>query len=282
ISVRPAGEKALGTRTEVKNLNSFRALAAATAFELERQAAILAAGGEVVQETRGWQEDRRETFSQRSKEEAEDYRYFPEPDLPPLQLDEAWIAALRADLPELPGTRRARYQAQFGLSAYDAAQLSEERNVAEWFDAAVAAGGEPKTVANWVINTLFALLNETRQTLDDAALSPEGLVALLRLVEDGTISHSAGREVLAEMFMTGRSAEEIVDEKGLAQISDEDALLGAIRDVLASNSDAVVAYRGGKERLLGWFVGQVMQATRGKANPQLANRLLREELAKRE
>jgi len=282
ISVRPAGEKALGTRTEVKNLNSFRALAAATAFELERQAAILAAGGEVVQETRGWQEDRRETFSQRSKEEAEDYRYFPEPDLPPLQLDEAWIAALRADLPELPGTRRARYQAQFGLSAYDAAQLSEERSVAEWFDAAVAAGGEPKTVANWVINTLFALLNETGQTLDEAALSPEELVALLRLVEDGTISHSAGREVLAAMFATGRSAEEIVAEKGLAQISDEDALLGAIRDVLASNPDAVAAYRGGKEGLLGWFVGQLMQATRGKANPQLANRLLREELAKGE
>lgn len=282
ISVRPAGGEALGTRTEVKNLNSFRALAAATAFELERQAAILAAHGEVVQETRGWQEDRRQTFSQRSKEEAEDYRYFPEPDLPPLMLDEAWIAELRMGLPELPAAKIARYQAEFGLPAYDAAQLSEERDVASWFEAAVAAGGEPKTVANWVINSLFALLNESGQTLDEAALSPEGLVALLNLVEAGTISHGAGREVLAAMFATGRSAEAIVAEKGLAQISDEETLLGAVTAVLAANPEAVASYRGGKEGLLGWFVGQVMQATRGKANPQLVNRLLRAQLAQKD
>jgi aspartyl-tRNA(Asn)/glutamyl-tRNA(Gln) amidotransferase subunit B len=282
ISVRQAGSQELGTRTEVKNLNSFRALAAATAFELERQAAVLAAGGQVVQETRGWQEDRRETFSQRSKEEAEDYRYFPEPDLPPLELEQPWIAGLRADLPELPAPKMARYETQFNLSAYDAAQLTAERGIADWFEAAVAAGGEPKTVANWVINSLFALVNESGQPLDDTGLMPERLVALLKLVEDGIISHSAGRDVLATMFATGRSAEEIVAEKELAQISDEAALLATVREVLAANPDAVAAFRDGKEGLLGWFVGQVMRTTGGKANPQLVNRLLREQLAGRD
>jgi aspartyl-tRNA(Asn)/glutamyl-tRNA(Gln) amidotransferase subunit B len=281
ISVRPAGGQELGTRTEVKNLNSFRALATATAFELDRQAAILAAGGQVVQETRGWHEDRRETFSQRGKEEAEDYRYFPEPDLPPLALDEAWIAGLRASLPELPAAKLARYQAEYELSAYDAAQLCADRAIAAWFEAAVAAGGDPKTVANWVINSLFALLNESGKTLDEAGMTPEDLLALLDLVQAGTISHSAARDVLAEMFVTGRSAGEIVAAQGLAQISDEAALLNTVIAVLAENPDAIAAYRAGKEGLLGWFVGQVMRATRGKANPQVANRLLREELARR-
>jgi aspartyl-tRNA(Asn)/glutamyl-tRNA(Gln) amidotransferase subunit B len=278
ISLRAAGSEALGTRTEVKNLNSFRALAAATEYELERQAALLDAGEVVMQETRGWHEERQETFSQRSKEEAEDYRYFPEPDLPPLAIDSAWIDRIRAGLPELPAAKRVRYQAEYALSAGDAALLTEERAVAEWFDAAVSAGGEPKTVANWIINSLFALLNESGQTIDEIAVTPRRLVELLGLVEAGTISHSAAREVLAAMFASGKGPEDLVAEKGLAQISDTAALEAAIAAVLAANPEPVAAYRAGKEALLGWFVGQVMQATRGKANPQLVNQMLRERL----
>lgn len=278
ISLRAVGSTELGDRTEVKNLNSFRALAAATAFELERQAAVLDSGAAVVQETRGWHEDRRETFSQRSKEEAEDYRYFPEPDLPPLLVEAAFVEELRAALPELPATKLARYQAEYGLSAYDAALLGEERAVASWFEAAVAAGGEPKAVANWVINSLFALLNERGQSIEELPLAPARLVELLELVEAGTISHSAGREVLAAMVTSGRTADELVAELGLAQISDEAALAATITAVLEANPQAAADYRAGKTALLGWFVGQVMQATGGKANPQRAGQMLRQRL----
>jgi aspartyl-tRNA(Asn)/glutamyl-tRNA(Gln) amidotransferase subunit B len=281
ISLRRADSEALGTRTEVKNLNSFRALAAATAFELERQAALLDAGAVVVQETRGWHEERRETFSQRSKEEAEDYRYFPEPDLPPLAIDQSWVAEIRAGLPELPAAKMARYLSEYALSGSDAALLGEERAVAEWFDAAVGAGGEPKTVANWIINSLFALLNESGQTIDQMAVAPHQLVQLLGLVATGTISHSAGREVLSAMFATGKGPDELVAEKGLAQISDTAALEATIAGVLEANPEPVAAYRAGKEALLGWFVGQVMQATRGQANPQVVNEMLRERLRSR-
>lgn len=278
ISVRPETSERLGTRTEVKNLNSFKALAAATAYELERQVAVISGGGEVVQETRGWHEDRRETFSQRSKEEADDYRYFPDPDLPPLAIGREWIEAVRASLPELPGAKVTRYQREYGLSAYDAEVLAEERDVAEWYDAAVRAGGEPKAVANWVINSVFALLNESGEGIGDIEMKPEDLVELLAMVEAGTISHSVGRDVLASMVATGQRAEEIVAEKGLAQISDSSALQAAIDAVLEGNPDEVAAFRSGKEALLGWFMGQVMRATRGKANPQVVNEMLRERL----
>jgi aspartyl-tRNA(Asn)/glutamyl-tRNA(Gln) amidotransferase subunit B len=264
ISVRLENSEGLGTRTEVKNLNSFKALAAATEFEIERQIAVIGQGGELVQETRGWQEDRRETFSQRSKEEADDYRYFPDPDLPPLAIRPEWIEAVRASLPELPAAKMVRYQGEYGLSAYDAEVLAEERDVAEWYDATVAAGGEPKAVANWVINSLFALLNESGEAIGDIQMKPEDLVELLALVEAGTISHSAGREVLVTMIATGRGAEVIVGEKGLAQISDSAALDAAIDAVLEGNPDEVAGFRGGKEALLGWFVGQVMRATGGR------------------
>ncbi|MDT8307540.1 MAG: Asp-tRNA(Asn)/Glu-tRNA(Gln) amidotransferase subunit GatB, partial [Anaerolineae bacterium] len=281
ISLRPAGSDDLGTRTEVKNLNSFKALAAATAYELERQAAVLAQGGKVVQETRGWNEDRRETFSQRTKEEAEDYRYFPEPDLPPLEIAQEWIEEVRAGLPELPAAKMARYETEYGLSAYDAQLLAEERTVAEWFDAAVEDGGEPKSVANWVINSLFAMLNESGLTIDEIAVTPADLVELLALVDKGVISHGAGREVLATMFNTGQSATGVVAEKGLAQISDTAALDAAIVAVLDAHPGEVAAYLEGKESLLGWFVGQVMRTTGGKANPQMVNQMLRERLRQR-
>ena len=278
ISVRPAGSTTLGTRTEVKNLNSFRVLAAATAYELERQVGVLEAGGQVLQETRGWNEARRETFAQRSKEEAEDYRYFMEPDLPPLRIDERWVEEVRATLPEMPGARVRRYQEAFELSLYDASVLTEDRAVAEWFDAAVAAGGDAKGVANWIINNLFSLLNESGMSIDQAPVTPEALVELMGLVENETISHNSAKEVLGEMFTSGRRAPEIVEEKGLAQISDEAALVAVIDGILDENPEQLQIYFSGREQIKGWFVGQVMRATRGKANPQLVNELLNERL----
>ena len=281
ISLRPQGSSKFGTRTEVKNLNSFRALAAATEYELQRQEAILRQGGEVAQETRGWHEGRRETFSQRSKEEAEDYRYFPEPDLPPLFVDKAWIDRVRQELPELPAAKVDRYQEDLDLSHYDASVLTEDRPVAEWFEAAVKAGGEPKMVANWIINNLFALINESQQEITSIRVTPEGLVSLLKLVDEETISHNSAKDVLVEMFKTGKAPDAIVGERGLAQISDEQALEHIVNKVLELNAQQVQAYLEGKEQLQGWFVGQVMRETRGKANPELANELVTKLLERR-
>jgi aspartyl-tRNA(Asn)/glutamyl-tRNA(Gln) amidotransferase subunit B len=282
ISLRAIGSADFGTRTELKNLNSFRALADGTDYELARQSAVLDAGGRVLQETRGWHEGRRETVTQRVKEEAEDYRYFPEPDLPPLVVDEAWIEAVRASLPELPGAKIARYRDGYGLPAYDAAVLAEDRAVAEWFDAAVTAGkavGEdPKTIANWVINELFRLMNEDRQEIEQVRVTPTALVELIALVRKQTINNNTAKEVLAEMFASGRSATPIVEERGLAQISDEEALAALVAQLLAENPDQVAAYRAGKIQLKAWFIGQVMRRTRGKGNPVLVNELVDQEI----
>lgn len=283
ISVRLAGSTRFGTRTEVKNLNSFRALAGATAFEFERQVAALKTGQAVVQETRGWDEGQRVTFSQRVKEEAEDYRYFPEPDLPALDIDDAWIERIRAVLPELPDAKIARYQADFGLPAYDAHVLADEQPVAAWFEQAIAAGGDPKQVANWMINNLFSLMNEHKLTIEQIQVQPAALVALLRLVAAQTINQNTAKDVLAELFassqpVSDQTIADIVATRGLAQISDESALAGIVAQILAQNEDQVVVYRAGKTRIRGWFVGQVMQATGGKANPTLVNKLLDEQL----
>ncbi|MFN2136478.1 MAG: Asp-tRNA(Asn)/Glu-tRNA(Gln) amidotransferase subunit GatB [Candidatus Promineifilaceae bacterium] len=279
ISIRPVGSETLGTRTELKNLNSFRALADGTDFEIRRQAAVLDAGEQVVQETRGWHDTRRETFSQRVKEEADDYRYFAEPDLPPLLLEEIWTAEIAAGLPELPEQKIARYQSEFDLPAYDAVVLAEDREVAGFFEACVAAGGDPKTMANWMINDLFALMNEHKLAIDSLRFGPQELVALGRLVGDGSISSSAAKTVLADMFATGKAAETIVSERGLAQISDEAALAAVITDILIAHEQEALDYQEGNEKLLGWFVGQVMRATSGQANPALAKRLLATRLA---
>ena len=283
ISLRPRGSDVYGTRIELKNLNSFRALADGTDYELARQAALLDGGGRVVQETRGWRDARRETFSQRAKEEAEDYRYFAEPDLPPLWLDEGWVEAVRATLPELPAAKEARYRDAFGLSPVEAAALADDRAVAEWFDAAVVAanaaeaGVRPKTVANWLLNDLFRLLNERDRTIRDAP-APAALVELLALLEKGTINQAGAREVLAEMIDRGDAPAAIVAARGLTQLSDEAALSAIIDDIIRDNPEPVATYRGGKSSLLAWFVGQVMRATRGQANPALVNDLLRQRL----
>ena len=278
ISIMPIGSKTFGNRTELKNLNSFRVLADGAAFELKRQAAILDKGGTVVQETRGWNESKRHTFSQRIKEDAEDYRYFPEPDLPPLALPQAWIDTARAVLPELPEAKKSRFMAEFDLSAYDADIVSEERAVGEWFDTAVAAGGHPKTVANWMINTLFGLMNEHKQEIGEIKIIPSELVALLELVGKQTINNNTAKDVLAEMFVSGKTAQSIVEEKGLAQISDESAIADLLAKIIEENPENAQRYKEGAVKLRGFFVGQVMKASKGKANPALVNRLLDEQL----
>ena len=279
ISIRPLGSKQFGTRTELKNLNSFRSLAEGTDYEIARQAEILDAGDAVIQETRGWHDTRRVTFSQRVKEEADDYRYFAEPDLPPLEVRASWIEAVRATLPELAEAKAARYEQEFGLSQYESGVLSEDRLVAEWYETAVAAGGDPKIIANWVINELFSLMRKHGQEISEIEVAPEGLVELSGLVEKQTINHNTAKDVLAEMFTTGKPATDIVQAKGLAQISDEAELEKIVAQVLQENGDQVAAYLSGKDKLRGWFVGQVMRVTRGQANPALVNKLLSQQLA---
>jgi aspartyl-tRNA(Asn)/glutamyl-tRNA(Gln) amidotransferase subunit B len=280
ISVRPLETDEMGTRTEIKNLNSFRALTDSIEYEIQRQSALLDAGEKVVQDTMGWSESRKETFSQRGKEEAHDYRYFPEPDLPPLSIDSSWVEEIRKALPELPDAKMRRYISDLELSSYEADILTEDRNTAEWFEAAAAAGGSPKAISNWMINVLFGLMNEFKIDIDEMKVDPEGLVKLIALVDEGTINNTTAKDVLGEMVRSGRSAREIVEGQGLAQISDDAAIARIVTEVIENNPSQVGAYLDGKESLQGWFVGQVMRATQGKANPAVVNRLLSEELSK--
>ncbi len=274
ISLRQEGDNSLGTRTEIKNLNSFRALADSIEYEIERQSAVLDAGGKVIQDTMGWSESRRMTISQRGKEEAHDYRYFPEPDLPPLSIDETWIEQISEELPELPDTKIKRYTEKLGLSNYEAKVLTEDRPVAEWFEATLIAGGDSRAVANWMINVLFGLMNEHSMSIDEIVVTPGALVSLIKLVDEGAVNSNTAKDVLSEMFLSGKTAGEIVEAKGLTQISDEGLIANVIEEILRDNPEQVAAYLGGKDNLRGWFVGQVMRATRGKANPGLVNRLL--------
>ena len=280
ISVRPVGQEAFGVKTEVKNVASFSGVQKAIDFEIARQIAVIEAGGTVVQETRGWDADRGVTFSQRLKESAHDYRYFPEPDLVPVAVDQAWEDRIRGTLPELPAARRARLAAQHGLSAYDAGVLTQSRDTADYYEAAVAAGADPKKAANWITVELQALLSESKQEIAECAAGPAALAGMLGMIESGAISGKMAKEILAEMFSTGKSAEDIVRERGLSQISDAGALLDAVRRVLAENPAQVEQFRAGKEKVMGFLVGQVMRATGGKANPQMLNDVLREELSR--
>ena len=280
ISIRPVGSDELNTRVEVKNLNSFKALTGAIEYEIAKQIATVTAGGVVEQETLGWNEAKRETYSQRSKEDAHDYRYFPEPDLPPLQIDEGWMARVRAGLVELPAAKMRRYKTALGLTEAEARVIAEELAVAYWFEAAVADGGDPKMVANWLINNLFSLMNEHKTPIEQVKVAPSELVVLLGLVAKQTISHNMAKEVLAEMFATGQSPAEIVQARGLAQISDEGAIAAVVAQVLAEHPQDAAELRAGKVKLRGWFVGQMMRALQGKGNPQVVNRLLDEALGR--
>jgi aspartyl-tRNA(Asn)/glutamyl-tRNA(Gln) amidotransferase subunit B len=277
VSVRPVGSDVLNPRHEIKNLNSFRALARSTAYEIEHQIATLEAGGTITQQTMGWDEARGVTVPQRGKEYADDYRYFPEPDLPPLEISREWVEELRARIPELPDAKHSRFMSEYGISDYDAEVLVTDRAVADYYEAAVAATdgkGYPKSVANWITGTLFRLMKETGQGITEIEVSPENLAELIDLVEDGRINPNTGKQVLEEMFTSGRGARQIVEERGLAQISDTALLEQIVAQVLGENPDQVGAYLDGKTKIVGWLMGQVMKATRGKANPQEVRKLL--------
>jgi aspartyl-tRNA(Asn)/glutamyl-tRNA(Gln) amidotransferase subunit B len=282
ISLRPAGSSQMGTKVEVKNLNSFRAVKQALDYEIERQARVLAAGEQVRQVTMGWHEADGRTIEQRSKEESEDYRYFPEPDLPQLHVTPAWVEALRATLPVMPGVLRERFVAEYGLAPTEAAVLVDHRDVADFFvrttSAAVERAIPPRIVANWVAGDLFRLLNARDAELGDLKITPLALAELITLVENNEITASTGKAILEEMATTGQPASEIVQARGLAQISDEKVLDQIVEGLIATHPAEVKTYRAGKETVLQWFVGQVMRATRGKADPQVVLPLLRQKL----
>jgi aspartyl-tRNA(Asn)/glutamyl-tRNA(Gln) amidotransferase subunit B len=278
VSVRPAGHSTFGTKTEVKNLNSFRYLQRALAHEIERQVDELERGGRIVQETRLWDQARERTVSMRSKEEAHDYRYFPDPDLPPVDLPEARRQAIEAALPELPDARRERLTRDYGLPEYDARELTRTRELADYFEAAARAAGNPKAAGHWIMGEVSRKLNEVGAPIERAAIAPDVLGGLVRLVDDGTINGPTAKDVFETMWTTGRAAEEIVRSEGLAQISDESAIAGQVRAIVARHADAVAQYRAGKTATFGFLVGQVMKATKGKASPKVVNDLLKREI----
>jgi aspartyl-tRNA(Asn)/glutamyl-tRNA(Gln) amidotransferase subunit B len=283
ISIRPVGATELGTRTELKNLNSFRALERGTAYELKRQQAVIERGGQVLQETRGWDEAANRTVPQRSKEFAEDYRYFPEPDLPPLVVERAWVDGLRAALPELPKAKRERFVREYDLSLSEAEVLVADRAVADYFEAAVkqSSGRSPKSVSNWLTGELFRYMNESLTPIDQVKITPPLLAELIDLVESGAININTGKRVLGEMFTSGESAKAIVAARGLAQISDTGAIEAIVTKVLDANPAQVAKFLSGKETVLGFLVGQVMKESRGKANPGAVQEIVRRQLAVR-
>ena len=279
ISLRPAGTRPFGTRTELKNLNSFRNVEKAIHYEIERQKEVLLEGGAVVQETRLWDPARGRTTSMRGKEEAHDYRYFPDPDLLPVVVDEAWLEEIRAALPELPDARQTRFREAHGLSAYDAARLAGDRSLGDYFEACLAHAPAPKPAANWILGELAAWLNAENRTIEQSPVTPEHLGQLLTLIDNDAISGKMGKTVFEEMVKTGQDPQSIVDARGLAQVSDTGELEAVVAQVLAAAPAEVAAYRSGKTKLMGFFVGQVMKATRGQANPKLVNEILKRMLA---
>lgn len=281
ISIRPVGSEVLGTKVEIKNLNSFRALERGVAYEIERQANLLHSGRPVLQQTVGWDEAAQKTFVQRTKEGDTDYRYFPEPDLPPLVLDPEFIEAVGKSLPELPAARQARFQADYGLSAYDASVLVAEKATANYYEtlAALAPSVSPKTLANWVLGELYGLLNQAGKEIAESPVSPAALGELVRFVSTGEINNNTGKSVLADMFASGESAEAIIAAKGLRQVSDSDAIAGWVRQTLAENPDQVASYLSGKETVSRWFFGQIMRLAKGQANPAVVQAELDRQLA---
>jgi aspartyl-tRNA(Asn)/glutamyl-tRNA(Gln) amidotransferase subunit B len=273
VSVRRRGEP-LGTRAEIKNVNSFRFVQRAIEHEVIRQINLLEDGGKVVQETRLFNHDSGVTSSMRSKEEAHDYRYFPDPDLPPLVIDDAWWQAAKGQLPELPAAKRHRYEHDFGLSAYDVGVLTVSRPVAEFFEAVLASGDNPKTVANWVTNEVLRVVANPEEGLDDLNVTPEALGQLLAMVERGELTGKMAKTVFGLMLETGRDPATLADERGLRPVRDEGAIEAAAADIVASHPDEVAAYRAGKTKLMSFFLGQIMQKTRGKADPKLARQIL--------
>ncbi|MBR9981709.1 MAG: Asp-tRNA(Asn)/Glu-tRNA(Gln) amidotransferase subunit GatB [Desulfatitalea sp.] len=278
VSLRPAGISTLGTRTEIKNLNSFKHVEKALRYEIARQSEVLMDGGTIIQETRLWDPDKGVTVSMRGKEEAHDYRYFPDPDLLPIEIDDPWVEAVRGALPELPAARRARFADQYHLPDYDAAILTSSRELADFFETCVGLFSQPKVVSNWIMGPLLGLLNAQDKTIEHSPVTAADLTALLRLLDEGVVSGKIAKTVFDEMAASGRPPAEIVKAKGLSQVSDSDAIEQAVDAVIAANPDEVSRYKDGQAKLMGFFVGQVMKATQGKANPKMVNEMLTRKL----
>lgn len=274
ISIMPKGSKEFGTRAEIKNVNSFSALQRAIEYEIDRQIDIVEEGGQVVQETRLWDDNSRETRSMRGKEDAHDYRYFPEPDLMPLKISREWVQSIKDKMPELPSQKRARYQ-ELGLSEYDASVIVEQMGLALFFDKVLELGANPKTAVNFIMGEIAAYLKEDHIEITDTKLTPENLAELISLIEKGTISNNIGKQIIIEMLKDGTKASVIVEKKGLSQITDEGAIKELVQKVVDAHPNEVEAYRNGKTNLLGFFVGQIMKETKGRANPKTVNELLR-------
>ena len=279
LSLRPAGQKALGTKVELKNINSFKFVKEALEYEIKRQTKVLTDGGTVRQETRLWNIERGETAVMRSKEEAHDYRYFPDPDLIPLEISADWIEELRGTVPELAGSKQERFISQYGLPAYDAQVVTSSKDLSDYFEQCVGLFNQPKVVSNWIMGELLRELNQSGTDVRRSPVTPQRLVDLLTLVEKGTISLKVAREIFPDIYRSAKSPDEVVREKGLTQVSDETALLSIIDDVLGKNGTQVEQYRSGKEQVLGFLVGQVMKASGGKANPGKVNELLRKRMS---
>jgi len=278
VSIRPVGSETFGTRTEVKNMNSFRNVGRALAYEIERQKGVLEGGGAVVQETRLWDPHKGITEAMRGKEEAHDYRYFPDPDLVPLAVSPQWIEEIRKGLPELPLQRKERFVATYQVPEYDAGVITASKALADYYEECVRLFPEPKQVANWLMGDLLRLLKEDDKEVEASPLTPQHLAEMLGLMRGGTISGKIAKTVFEEMYKTSKGAQEIVKEQGLVQITDEDALTKTVEEVLQHHPNEVAAYKSGKDKLFGFFVGQVMKATQGKANPQLVNEILKKHL----
>ncbi len=278
VSVRPYDQEEFGTRAEVKNINSFRFIKQAIEYEVERQIDLIEGGGKVVQETRLFDSDTGMTRSMRGKEDAHDYRYFPDPDLVPLVISPEWIEEVRATLPELPEIKRGRFVDELGMSDYDAGVLASDRALADYFDACVALGSDAKSCANWIMGELLRKLKETDTEITDVPITPEHLTGLLARIADNTISGKIAKTVFEKMWQKGQTADQIIDAEGLKQVTDSGAIEGLVDEVIAANPDQVAEYLGGKDKLIGFFVGKVMQASQGKANPGMVNQLLKKKL----
>lgn len=280
LSVRPVGQKEFGTRTEMKNLNSFRAIVRAIEGEAQRQIREIESGGVIVQETRRWDDNKGMSYAMRSKEEAHDYRYFPEPDLVPIVLEKEWIESVKASLPELPEARKSRYMGDFGLPEYDAGILTSSKALAGFFEEAVSKSNNAKVVSNWIMGDLMRRLKEKEMEADAIPFPPSNLAKLVTLIDKGTISGTIAKKVFDKMFDTGKDPETIVKEEGLEVVNDEGALVAIVKKVLENNPQSVADYKSGKEKAFGFLVGQSMKESRGKGNPQIINKLLKDELEK--
>jgi aspartyl-tRNA(Asn)/glutamyl-tRNA(Gln) amidotransferase subunit B len=278
ISLRPKGREAFGTRAELKNMNSFRNVQRALEYEIKRQQYILEGGGEVIQETRLWDDSQGMTNAMRGKEEAHDYRYFPDPDLVTIAISDDWVGEISAAMPELPLEKRERFVREYEIPAYDAGVLTTSRALADYYEATVKLGGQPKATANWVMGDILRFLNEEKKDIRECPVSPVSLADMLKFIDDGTISGKMAKEIIEDMYKTGKAPQAVIEEKGLVQITDEGALAVVVTQIMEANSAQLAQFRSGKYNLFGFFVGQVMKATQGKANPQLINDLLKKML----